>query len=37
MSLFNYKVPQIHHKLQVLVWAVDKYGFVKVEKVRLEV
>jgi len=37
MSLFNYKIPQISHKVQVLVWAIDQYGFVQVEKVHLEV
>ena len=37
MSLFDYKIPQLHHKLQVLVWAIDQYGFVQVEKIHLEI
>jgi hypothetical protein len=33
MSLFDYKTPNM---FEVLVWSVDKHGFVDVEKVNLE-
>ena len=33
MSLFDYKTPNMY---QVLIWSVDKHGFVEVELVPLE-
>lgn len=34
MSLFDYKTPDI---MKVLNWVVDKYGFVQVEVIDLEI
>jgi hypothetical protein len=33
MSLFDYKTPNM---LQILIWSVDKHGFVEVDQVDLE-
>ena len=34
MSLFDYKTPNM---MEILVWVVDKHGFVQVELVNMEI